>query len=104
MSEDIGTIINSFIANYAGVPAESLADPDVRLDSLNIDSLGVVELLFDIEEKYAVHIDDPLQLKDLTLQELHAMVAELIERKAAEIPPAETIASAVSAGTAPAQV
>lgn len=87
MSEDIGSIVNGFIANYAGVPVESLSDPEIRLDSLNIDSLGVVELLFDIEEAYGVHVDDPLVLKDMTLGQLHVMVAEMIEKKAEEPAP-----------------
>ncbi|MFB5855307.1 acyl carrier protein [Stenotrophomonas maltophilia] len=104
MSEEIGTIVNGLIANYAGVPAESLDDPEVRLDALNIDSLGVVELLFDIEEKYAVHIDDPLMLKDMTLGQLHVMVASLIEQKAAASVPEATVANGEEAETATAQV
>jgi len=84
MSDEIGTIINGFIANYAGVLVESLSDPEVRLDSLNIDSLGVVELLFDIEEAYGVHVDDPLILKDMTLGQLHVMVVSMIETNAKE--------------------
>jgi|GEM_PF-3317386 len=93
MSEDVGNVINGLIANYAGVSAEALTDPELRLDALNIDSLGVVELLFDIEEKYGVHIDDPLVLRGLTLRDLHALVAELIQRNAATPMPASPDAS-----------
>lgn len=82
MSEDIKSIINGLIATHAGVPAETLNDPDIRLDAMTMDSLSMVELMFDIEEKYNVHIDDPLQLKDITLGQLHEMVAEIIERGA----------------------
>ena len=85
MNEDIPAIVNQFIAKHAGMPIEALSDPSIRLDSLSIDSIGVIELLFDIEEKYdGVHIDDPMQLKTLTLGQLHEMVIELIERKESE--------------------
>ncbi len=78
MSDEIGTIINALIATHAGVPVETLDDPEMRLDSLTMDSLGVIELMFDIEEKYDVHIEDPMQLKDLNIGQLHTLVAELI--------------------------
>lgn len=84
--ENVGDIINGLIAQSAGIPLESLQDPERRLDDLGMDSLGVVELLFDIEEKYGVRIDDPLQLKDYSLGQLHALVASLMDGKAPAAP------------------
>lgn len=90
--ENVKDIINGLIAQSAGIPLESLQDPERRLDDLGMDSLGVVELLFDIEEKYSVRIDDPLQLKDYNLGQLHALVGSLMEGKAPVAPAAEVAA------------
>lgn len=79
--QDLRPIVNGLIAKTAGIPLESLKDPQRRLADLGMDSLAVVELLFEIEDKYGVHIDDPLQLKDLDLSQLYLMIGDLIQNK-----------------------
>jgi acyl carrier protein len=64
--------------------------PDVPLDSLGIDSLGMVEMLFFIEEEFAVHLpSEGISLG--TLAEAAASVDALIatQKPRPQPPPAQ---------------
>lgn len=57
-----------------------LIKPEATLSDLGIDSLSVVELVFDLEDEYGIEV--PEEKVDFnTLGEAAAMVDELIEAK-----------------------
>jgi acyl carrier protein len=58
------------------LPAEKLV-PDARLDELGIDSLGVMELVFKIEDEFAIQFPSD-QARLATVGELVAYVQSLI--------------------------
>lgn len=80
---------------------ESLT-PATLLKSLEIDSLGIIELIFAIEEKFSVIANDADtdSAKDfLTLGDVAAYIDRLIERRDAPTP--ESVSTTVQHNVAP---
>ena len=77
MINDVEVSVREFLVNTAGVDAVLLDDPLRKVTELGLDSLGVVELLFEVEDKFGIRIDDATTIKDFTLQQLFAHFAEL---------------------------
>lgn len=75
------TIVDKFLTEQAGVSAEKLADPNLKMEELGIDSLGVVEMLFEIEDRYGVHIEDASRFQSMTLNEVVSHVEQLVRAK-----------------------
>jgi acyl carrier protein len=60
-------------------------DMDAPFDQVGIDSLGLVEFIFDLEDRFGVRLD-PNQSSGLkTLRELAAHIDSLLAAKAAEV-------------------
>ena len=49
--------IQSLISEHYGVPLEAL-DPEKSMEAFGLDSLGVIELMFSIEDHYGISIPD----------------------------------------------
>ncbi len=65
--------ILALVAQESGLPRERL-DMDARLDTLDISSIDMVSLLFEVEDRYGVEIE-PEQVKpEMTLGELIARI------------------------------
>ncbi len=77
MTPTVENSVREFLVNTAGVDAALLEDPNRKVTDLGLDSLGIVELLFEVEDKFGIRIDDPTTIKDFTLQQLFAHFAEL---------------------------
>ncbi|MDA1118840.1 MAG: phosphopantetheine-binding protein [Proteobacteria bacterium] len=69
-----------FVDERLGIELKS-ADADTELASLGVDSLSLLELLFEIEEKFSVTVD-----QDTALPKKCGELVALIERIAAEKP------------------
>jgi acyl carrier protein len=93
------TLQEILVRDY-GLPRERLS-PDAPLDTLGMDSLSLLELMFKIEDGFHVKIpgDPPSGLK--TVQDVVAYIDELIADPAAKADPAgssEVTTSAAGAG------
>ena len=63
--------------------------PQAQLSQLDIDSLAVLELLFDIEDRFGLKIKDDVPSSLLTLQDVVSYIDGLLaQRGAQESPPA----------------
>lgn len=49
--------VRRLLAGYLKIPAESIAE-DSKLDELGLDSLGALELVFEIEEEFKIKVPD----------------------------------------------
>jgi acyl carrier protein len=49
--------VRSLLATYLKIPAESIGE-DSKLDELGLDSLGALELVFEIEEEFKIKVPD----------------------------------------------
>ena len=62
---EIQTGLGEIIDEVAGVPADEVTPDKSFVDDLDIDSLSMVEIAVDAQDKFGVEIPDD-QLKDLT--------------------------------------
>ena len=57
MDKDTHDQICSAIAEKFGIPVEKLV-PEATMEALNIDSLSMIEFMFDLEDKLGVNLTD----------------------------------------------
>lgn len=57
MNADVGTEIKSLIGEHFGIDASKL-DADTQIASLGIDSLSLIEFMFQMEEKFSIQMTD----------------------------------------------
>jgi acyl carrier protein len=74
-------VIDEFLLAQASITPEKLADPDLKMVDLGLDSLGVVEMLFEVEDRYGIHVDDVMQLQHMTLNEVVAHMEQIVRAK-----------------------
>lgn len=74
-------IVDDFLLTQEHVSAEKLADNHLKMVDLGLDSLGVVEMLFEVEDRYGVHIEDAMQFQQMTLNEVVAHMEQIIRAK-----------------------
>ena len=80
--DKVKTTIVEYFVERAGVPQETLSTGDVTIESLGIDSLSMIEMLWEVEEKYGVQIQDLNALKGMTLDMLASFVSDLVPQAA----------------------
>jgi acyl carrier protein len=57
MTTDTFERVRGLIAQYLKIPADTIGE-DSKLDELGLDSLGALELVFEIEEQFKVKVPD----------------------------------------------
>ena len=82
-------IIEDFLRQQHGVDASKLADPKTRMQDLGLDSLGMVEMLFEVEDKYGFQVKDPVRYSQMTLDELVADLESTIKATHGGVFPAD---------------
>jgi acyl carrier protein len=74
-------IVNDFLLTQTSVTPEKLADTTLKMGELGLDSLGVVEMLFEVEDQYGIHIEDAMQYQNMTLTEVINHMEQTIRAK-----------------------
>lgn len=74
-------IIDNFLLAHGSLTPAQLADPGLKMVDLGLDSLGVVEMLFEVEDRYGVHVDDVMQLQQMTLSEVVSHIEQVVRAK-----------------------
>jgi acyl carrier protein len=72
-------VIQQLIAASAEVPLENL-DPNRPLEELNVDSLTVLEVMFDIEDKFNIKMPEE-RVPIRTLQDIADLVDRLVAQR-----------------------
>jgi acyl carrier protein len=81
--------VDDFLLTQPSVTPEKLADRSLKMVDLGLDSLGVVEMLFEVEDRYGIHIEDAMQFQSMTLDEVMAHIEKIIrEKHGGELPTA----------------
>jgi acyl carrier protein len=82
-------IVHDFLLTQPSVTPEKLADRSLKMVDLGLDSLGVVEMLFEVEDRYNIHIEDAMQFQSMTLDEVMGHIEKLIrDKNGGELPTA----------------
>ena len=78
----IKDMMTDYLVKQGRVPEDVAANGATRVEDLGIDSLDMVEMLYEVEEKYGIRVDDMDQLKTMTLDELTDLLHSLVTQKA----------------------
>ena len=70
--------ILQLIADYTSAPDSDNIDPDTEITSLELDSLAMFELVFEIEERYEIELDESDLEKIKTVRDLISSVEAAI--------------------------
>jgi len=68
----------TYFTQTAGLAPETVSDGSVLVESLDLDSLAIIEMLWDVEEKFGVHIDDVASLKNMSLDQVADVLAQAL--------------------------
>jgi acyl carrier protein len=74
-------VIDEFLLAQGTISPEQLADPALKMTDLGLDSLGVVEMLFEVEDRYGIHVDDVMQFQTMTLDQVAAHMEQIVRAK-----------------------
>ena len=74
-------VIDDFLLVQDGITPEKLADPTLKMADLGLDSLGVVEMLFEVEDRYGIHVNDAMQFQSMTLNEVVTHMEQIVLAK-----------------------
>ncbi len=74
-------VIDDFLLMQGGITPEKLADPNLKMVDLGLDSLGIVEMLFEIEDRYGIHVSDVMQFQGMTLNEVVTHMEHIVLAK-----------------------
>ncbi len=63
-------IIKNYLINNAMVVPAKFDCPDLRVSDMGLDSLGLVEMLFEVEDMYGLQIPDPMRYQTMSFAEM----------------------------------
>lgn len=71
MLEDI---IKNYLITRAGVDPTKFDRPDLLVSDLALDSLGLIEMLFEVEDRFGFEIPEPMRFATMTFAEMVASI------------------------------
>lgn len=74
-------LIDNFLLERTEISREKLADPSLKMMDLGIDSLGIVEMLFEVEDQYGIHVEDVMRFQSMTLNDVVLYMEQIIRDK-----------------------
>jgi len=80
-------IIKSYLINTKGTDPALFEDPALQVSALNLDSLDMVEMLFEIEDRCGFQLEDPTRYPKMSFREMLADIeAAIREHNNGELP------------------
>jgi acyl carrier protein len=74
-------IIQEYLIKQAGVSLSKFDDPDLMLADLGLDSLGVVEMLYEVEDRYGFQVQEPYRYSTMRFIDIVADLESTIRAK-----------------------
>ena len=74
--------IKNYLVDTAGVDPQKFENPELKVSDLELDSLGLIEMLFEIEDKYGFQIPDPMVFLPMTFAEMVAAIDVMVQEHA----------------------
>jgi acyl carrier protein len=81
--EKIKEMMVEYFVKVEGIAEEIATNGETRVEDLNIDSLNIVEMLYNIEDKYGIRVDNLSVLKDMTINTMAEFLNSLATSKTA---------------------
>lgn len=74
-------LIRKYLESSAQVDPNLLDNPAVKMKELGLDSLGLVEMLFEIEDRFGFQVDEPMRFGEMSFGEMVADLEATIRSK-----------------------
>ncbi|HEY8907026.1 MAG TPA: acyl carrier protein [Rhodoferax sp.] len=74
--------IKTYLVETAGVDPQKFDSPDLKVADLELDSLGLIEMLFEVEDKYGFQIPDPMVFLPMSFAEMVAAIEAMVQAHA----------------------
>jgi acyl carrier protein len=71
-------IMQDYLVKHAGVSPEKFGDPELMVTDLGLDSLGIIGMLYEIEERYGIQIDEPFRYNAMKFSDLVSDIEAMI--------------------------
>lgn len=71
--------IKGYLVETAGVDPQLFDNPELKVADLSLDSLGLVEMLFEIEDKYGFQIPDPMVFLPMSFLEMVGAIEAMVQ-------------------------
>ncbi|HET8711339.1 MAG TPA: acyl carrier protein [Spongiibacteraceae bacterium] len=65
-------LIKHYLAKAKNIPLEKFDEPELQVSALELDSLDLVEMLFEIEDRCGFQLSDPTRYPTMTFKEMIA--------------------------------
>jgi acyl carrier protein len=90
----LAQLIKIYMIDHANVDPAAFEKPDLKVSDLGMDSLGLVEMLFEIEDRFGFQISDPMRFQSMNFNDMVAEIeAQVREHCNGEIPDIDAIDS-----------
>ena len=87
-------LIKNYLVQTANVDPVLFEQPDLKVADLSLDSLGLVEMLFEIEDRFGFQIEDPMRFKEMSFADMvQAIETEVRAHHNGELPDLGDLAS-----------
>jgi acyl carrier protein len=81
------TVVNNYLVDVKKIDSALLENPDLRVAELGLDSLDLVEMLFEVEDRCGFQLPEPMRYTEMTYAEMLAdMEAVIREHHNGELP------------------
>lgn len=71
--------IKNYLVTTADVDPQKFENPELKVVDLELDSLGLIEMLFEIEDEYGFQIPDPMVFLPMTFVEMVAAIDAMVQ-------------------------
>jgi len=65
-------LIKNYLISNAGVDPAKFDNPELQVSDLELDSLGLIEMLFEVEDQFGFQIVEPMRYLTLSFEEMVA--------------------------------
>jgi acyl carrier protein len=71
--------IKNYLVDTAGIDPQKFDNPDLKVADLELDSLGLIEMLFEVEDQHGFQIPDPMVFLPMTFAEMVAAIEVMVQ-------------------------
>ncbi len=73
--------IKNYLVETAGLDPQTFDNPELKVADLKLDSLGLVEMLFEVEDKYGFQIPDPMVFLPMSFAEMVSAIETMVQEQ-----------------------
>jgi acyl carrier protein len=74
-------LIKKYLVESAGVDPEKFKDSNLMVADLGLDSLGLVEMLFEVEDKFGFQIPDPMVFLPMSFTGMVSAIDDMVRAR-----------------------